>query len=177
LLGDVLTEVYGYSVSRRIIWTGFGALLFSVAMIELVLALPPSPNWHHQREYEIVFGMEWRIAMASMIAYASGEFMNAFVMAKMKIATAGRFLWTRTIGSTILGELVDTLIFYPIAFLGNPEFPLPLLATIMVSNYLGKVGWEVVATPATYLAVGWLKQAEGSDPYDRVIDFSPLAMS
>jgi len=174
IFGDVLTEVYGYSRARRVIWSGFGALIFASLMAAVVVALPPAPFWKHQGAYEVAFGNTWRIVIASMVAYFCGEFVNSFVLAKMKIFTNGRWLWTRTIGSTIAGELVDSLIFYPLAFLGVWEKA--LVFKVMVTNYLLKVGWEVVMTPITYRVVGFLKRAESEDYYDRDTNFTPFSL-
>jgi uncharacterized integral membrane protein (TIGR00697 family) len=174
VFGDVLTEVYGYARARKVVWAGFGALAFASFMSWAVLAFPPDPRWPHQAAFETVFGNTWRIVLASLVAYFCGEFCNSFVLAKMKLATNGRWLWTRTIGSTIAGELVDSLIFYPLAFLGTWERS--LVYKVMVSNYLLKVGWEVAMTPLTYRVVGFLKRAESEDYYDRDTDFTPFSL-
>jgi len=174
VFGDVLTEVYGYARARKVVWAGFSALAFASFMSWAVLAFPPDPEWPHQAAFETVFGNTWRIVLASLVAYFCGEFCNSFVLAKMKIFTNGRWLWTRTIGSTIAGELVDSLIFYPLAFLGVWEKALVL--KVMVTNYLLKVGWEVVMTPITYRVVGFLKRAESEDYYDRDTNFTPFSL-
>ncbi len=174
IFGDVLTEVYGYARSRRVVWAGFGALLFASVMSLTILAFPPAPGWPHQGAFETVFGNTWRISLASMFAYLCGEFCNSFVLAKMKIFTLGRFLWMRTIGSTIVGEAVDSLIFYPLAFWG--VWPPEQVMTVMMSNYALKVGWEVVNTPLTYRVVNFLKRAEAEDYYDRDTDFTPFSL-
>jgi hypothetical protein len=174
VFGDILTEVYGYARARKVVWAGFGALLFASAMSAIVLAFPPAPGWPHQAAFETVFGGTPRIALASLIAYFSGELTNSFVLAKMKVKTEGRFLWARTIGSTIAGEAVDSLIFYPLAFLGI--WTTQQVLAVMLSNYLIKVGWEVVMTPFTYRIVGFLKRAEGEDYYDRDTDFTPFSL-
>src|SRR3954452_7361666 len=166
VFGDILTEVYGYARSRRVIWAGFTALAFAAVMAWVVVKLPPAPFWHNQGAYEIAFGSTWRIALASLIAFVCGEFVNSFVLAKMKIWTAGRLLWTRTIGSTIFGEGVDSLLFYPLAFYGSGIIPDDKLTLVMVSQFVGKVGVEIVFTPLTYKIVGWLKRAEREDYYD-----------
>ena len=158
IFGDVLTEVYGYARSRRVVWAGFGALLFASVMSLVILAFPPASTWPHQAAFETVFGNTWRISLSSMFAYLCGEFCNSFVLAKMKIRTAGRFLWMRTIGSTIVGEAVDSLIFYPLAFAG--VWPQEQVIAVMMSNYMLKVGWEVVNTPLTYRVVNFLKRVE-----------------
>ncbi len=174
IFGDVLTEVYGYARARRVVWAGFGAMAFASFMSWFVLKLPPAEGWPHQAAYETVFGGTWRIVLASLIAFFCGEFCNSFVLAKMKIMTSGKFLWTRTIGSTIVGEAVDSAIFYPIAFYGL--WPTDQVVIVMFHNYLLKTGWEVVVTPVTYLVVGWLKRAEHEDYYDRDTDFSPFTL-
>src|SRR5215470_13301064 len=176
VFGDVLTEVYGYARSRRVIWAGFAGLAFASFMSFVVVALPPAPFWKNQEAYEIAFGLTWRIALASMIAYFCGEFVNSFVLAKMKIMTAGRWLWTRTIGSTIFGEGVDSLIFYPLAFYGTGIIPDDKLPMIMVAQFVTKVAVEVVFTPATYWIVGFLKRVEREDYYDRDTKFTPFSL-
>ena len=175
LFGDILTEVYGYAQSRRVIWAGFAGLGFAAFMSWGIRVLPPAPGWPHQAAYDVIFGQTPRIVAGSLSAFWAGEFANSFVLAKMKLLTNGRFLWTRTIGSTIAGEAVDTLIFYPIAFVGfwSPQ----LLIQVMVANYLIKVGWEVVATPVTYKVVNFLKRAEHEDYYDRDTDFNPFTLA
>ncbi|NLI97771.1 queuosine precursor transporter [bacterium] len=175
IFGDVLTEVYGYARSRRVIWVGFAANLLMSAIIMLAGALPPAEGWPYQESYMNVLGLTPRIVIASLVAYWAGEFSNSFVLAKMKLATKGRFLWTRTIGSTIVGEAVDTAIFAVVAFLG--VLPSSLLVTVIISNYVFKVGVEVVFTPLTYLIVGGLKRAEGVDYYDRKTNFNPFLLS
>src|SRR5574339_299037 len=134
VFGDILTEVYGYARSRRVIWAGFGALFFASFMAWVVVSLPPAPFWKNQQAYEVAFGNAWRISAASMIAYFCGEFVNSFVLAKMKILTRGRWLWTRTIGSTIFGEGVDSLLFYPLAFYGTGIIPDDKLPTVMLAQ-------------------------------------------
>lgn len=176
VFGDILTEVYGYARSRRVIWTGFAALAFASFMAWVVVALPPAADWKNQAAYEIAFGSAWRIALASMIAYFCGEFVNSFVLAKMKIATAGRALWTRTIGSTIFGEGVDSLLFYPLAFYGSGIIPDDKLPLVMLSQFVAKVGVEVVFTPVTYKIIAALKRAEHEDYYDRNTDFNPFTL-
>src|SRR6476660_6612525 len=160
VFGDVLTEVYGYARARRVIWAGFAGLAFASVMASVVVALPPAPFWKNQEAYEIVLGTTWRIALASMFAYFCGEFANSFVLAKMKILTDGRWLWTRTIGSTIVGEAVDSALFYPLAFYGTGIIPDDKLPLVMLSQFVAKVSVEVVFTPVTYLIVGWLKKSE-----------------
>jgi hypothetical protein len=175
IIGDVLTEVYGYANARRVIWTGFAALIFMAFMAFVVVSLPPAKDWPGQPAYEFVFGNSWRIVLASMTAFWAGEFANSFVLAKMKIWTGGKYLWTRTIGSTIVGEGLDSLIFYPIAFYGLAGWPIHQLGEVVVSQWLIKTAWEAVLTPVTYLVVGFLKRREGVDVYDSDTDFSPFA--
>ena len=174
VFGDILTEVYGYARARKVVWAGFGALLFASLMSAVVLAFPPAPGWPHQAAFETVFANTPRIALASLVAYFAGEFTNSFVLAKMKVAMEGRHLYARTIGSTIAGEAVDSAIFYPLAFLG--VWTLPQVLTVMVSNYAIKVAWEAVMTPFTYKIVGFLKRAENEDYYDRDTDFTPFSL-
>lgn len=187
LFGDILTEVYGYARLRKVVWAGFGAIAFAAFMAQVVLSLPPAPGWvfpavidgqklsiPRQLAWQQVFGGTWRIVLASMLGFFAGEFANSFTLAKMKILTKGRWLWTRTIGSTIVGEAADSLIFYPIAFLGL--WAPSRVVEVMVANYLLKVTWEVVATPLTYRIVGFLKRAEGVDYYDYQTDFTPFSL-
>ncbi len=174
VIGDVLTEVYGYARARRVIWAGFAAVLFMAFMSWVVVALPPAPSWTNQAAYETVFGQVPRIVFASVIAFWAGEFVNSFVLARMKLATGGRHLWMRTIGSTIAGQGVDSLIFYPAAFLGAEGWTGELVVTVLFTQWALKVGWEVVLTPVTYGVVGWLKRAEGLDVYDHGTDFTPF---
>jgi hypothetical protein len=174
IFGDVLTEVYGYARSRRVIWAGFSALIFAAFMSWFVVKMPASPGWAGQTCYESIFGNTPRIVFASLGAFWAGEFANSFVLAKMKVRTDGRWLWMRTIGSTIVGEGVDSLIFYPLAFLG--VWPDWLVAKVMMSNYAMKVGWEAVATPVTYQIVRFLKRAEHEDYYDRDTNFNPFTL-
>lgn len=174
VFGDVLTEVYGYARARRVVWAGFGAMVFASFMAFTVLALPPAPGWPHQDAFVTVFGNTPRIVAASLVAYFCGEFCNSYVLAKMKVLTGGRHLWTRTIGSTIVGEAVDSVIFYPAAFLGVWDGGLVL--TVMATNYVLKVAWEVAMTPLTYRVVGFLKRAEQEDWFDRDTDFTPFTL-
>jgi hypothetical protein len=174
VFGDVLTEVYGYARSRRVVWAGFGALAFMTFMCWFVVNLPPAEGWNGQAAYESVFGGTWRIVGASLIAYFSGELSNSYTLAKMKIWTQGRFLFARTIGSTIVGEAVDSMIFYPLAFYGL--WPTHLVITVMITNYMVKVGWEVIMTPVTYKVVNFLKRAEQEDYYDYDTDFTPFSL-
>ena len=176
VFGDILTEVYGYARARRVIWAGFAGLAFASFMATVVVALPPAPFWQNQQAYEVAFGQAWRVAGASMIAYFCGEFVNSFVLAKMKIATAGKWLWTRTIGSTIAGEAVDSALFYPLAFYGAGIIPDDRLIQVMLFQFVAKVSVEVVFTPVTYKVVAALKRAEHEDYYDRHTDFSPFTL-
>ena len=172
VIGDVLTEVYGYARARRVIWAGFAALLFMAFMSWVVVALPPAPGWPGQAAYESVFGQVGRIVFASITAFWAGEFINSYVMARMKIWTGGKHLWSRTIGSTVVGQGIDSIIFYPLAFGGiwsNEQ-----VISVMITNWLLKVGWEVVLTPVTYGVVGWLKRKEGVDIFDEGTNFSPF---
>ncbi len=173
VIGDVLTEVYGYANARRCIWAGFGAMVFMAFMSWVVVAMPPAAVWDGQAAYESVFGQVPRIVIASMLAFWAGEFVNSFVLAKMKIWTGGKHLWSRTIGSTFFGQAVDSAIFYPVAFLGVWETEAVL--TVMVTNWLLKVLWEAVLTPVTYGVVGWIKAREGVDVFDTGTEFSPFA--
>lgn len=176
VFGDILTEVYGYARSRRVIWAGFAGLAFASFMAWVVVSLPPAPFWKHQAAYEVAFGATWRIALASMVAYFCGEFVNSYVLAKMKVAMQGRRLWMRTIGSTIFGEGVDSLLFYPLAFYGTGIIPNDKLPLVMLAQFAAKVGVEVLFTPVTYAIVGWLKRAEHEDYYDRDTVFTPFTL-
>ncbi len=176
LFNDILTEVYGYKRSRKVVWAGFGGLAFATLVSQVVLALPEASDWGNQGSWEIVFGGTWRIIIASMAGFFAGEFINSYTLAKMKLWTEGRFLWMRTIGSTLTGEAADSLLFYPIAFLGRPGWTLENVLTVMVANYTLKVAWEVVATPMTYRVVGFLKRVESEDYYDRNTNFTPFSL-
>ncbi len=176
VFGDILTEVYGYARARKVIWAGFAGLGFASLMSAVVVALPPASFWHHQSAYEIAFGATWRIVLASMTAYFCGEFVNSLVLAKMKLMTRGRWLWTRTIGSTIAGEAVDSMLFYPLAFYGAGIIPDDRLPQVMLAQFVAKVGVEVAFTPVTYKIVNWLKRAENEDYYDRHTDFNPFTL-
>ncbi len=175
VLGDVLTEVYGYARARRCVWAGFGAMLFMALMSWVVVQLPPAAGWPDQKAYEAVFGSTWRIVFASVTAFWAGEFANSFVLAKMKLLTEGKHLWTRTIGSTIVGQGVDSIFFYPLAFYGI--WTKEQVLTVMITNWAMKVGWEVVLTPVTYMVVNGLKRAEGLDVYDEGTNFTPFRAS
>ncbi len=172
IFGDIFTEVYGYSASRRAIWTGFFASALLSVMGLITVALPAAPDWPHQEAFRTVFNFVPRMVIASLIAYWAGEFSNAYVLAKLKLWTKGRYLWVRTIGSTVVGQFVDTVVVMLIAFGGSlsPQ----LIATLILSGYLGKVLYEAAATPLTYLVVNTLKRKEGVDVYDASTDFSPF---
>ena len=175
IFGDVLTEVYGYARDRRCVWAGFGALAFAALMSAVIVALPPASWWQAQQQaVATVFGNTPRIVLASIVAFWCGSFVNSYVLAKMKIWTGGRWLWTRTIGSTLCGELVDSALFYTIAFYGLWEGGHLLQVTL--TQYLLKSGWEVVMTPVTYRVVGFLKRVEREDYYDRSTDFTPFSL-
>ena len=172
IFGDILTEVYGYARARRVIWMGFFCAALAAFIFFIVQVLPPASGWENQGAYEKILGLTPRIVAASLIAYFIGEFSNSFTLAKMKILTKGRWLWTRTIGSTLVGEFVDTVLFVAIAFLGAFDFN--LLITVFISNYIFKVGFEVIATPITYQVVRFLKKSEGVDYYDHKTKFNPF---
>lgn len=176
IFGDVLTEVYGYARARRVIWAGFGAMVFASAMAAVVVALPPAPTWTNQPAYEIAFGSTWRIVAASLTAFFCGEFVNSYVLARMKIRSNGRHLWQRTIGSTIFGEGVDSLLFYPLAFWNSGLIPNELLPGIMLAQFITKVGVETLFTPLTYKIVAFLKKAEREDHYDVDTNFTPFSV-
>lgn len=172
VIGDILTEVYGYARARRCIWAGFAGLLFMAMMSWVVVALPPDASWEGQAAYESVFGQVPRIVFASICAFWAGEFVNSFVLAKMKLWSEGRMLWTRTIGSTVVGQGLDSLIFYPLAFLG--VFDTATVLKLMLTQWVLKVTWEALLTPVTYAVVGWLKAKEGVDVFDRHTNFTPF---
>lgn len=183
IFGDVLTEVYGYARARQVIWIGFGCNLLAVLAIWVGGLLPAAPVWHvgrydtpgaAQQAYEAILGFTPRLLTASFIAYLFGEFLNSFVLAKLKIATAGKWLWLRTISSTVVGQLADSSLFITIAFAG--VLPLPSLGQLIVTQWLFKSAYEILATPCTYIVVNFLKRAEEKDPYDRETNFNPLAM-
>lgn len=174
VLGDVLTEVYGYARARRVVWVGFAASAFTAFMCAVVVAMPPAPGWGGQETLAAVFGQTPRIFLASITAFWAGEFANSFVLARLKLLTQGRYLWLRTIGSTVVGQGVDSLIFYPLAFLGQPDWPVERVFLIAATNYGLKVLWEVLLTPVTYAVVGWFKRVEGLDVFDTGTDFTPF---
>jgi queuosine precursor transporter len=176
LFGDILTEVYGYARSRKVIWAGFGALIFASLMSFIVTALPSAATMEpeKQKAIEMIFGQVPRIVIASLTAFWLGEFVNSFVLAKIKLLMSGKFLFVRTIASTIFGEIADSIIFYPVAFYGiwsNEQ-----LISVMIGNYFIKVLWEILATPLTYLIVNFLKKAESEDFYDKETDFNPFSL-
>ncbi|MEZ5920136.1 MAG: queuosine precursor transporter [Parvularculaceae bacterium] len=179
--GDVLTEVYGYARARRVIWAGFAAAAFAAGMAAFISWIPPAPEWNvdvggltKQDAFALNFGQAPRIVAASCFAIWAGELTNSFVMAKMKVASGGKHLWRRTIGSTAVGQMVDKIIFYPLAFAGiwKPD----LILAVMVTNYALQVAWEAALTPVTYRIVGFLKRAEGVDVYDKETDFTPFSL-
>lgn len=175
IFGDILTEVYGYGRDRRVVWAGFGALAFAAFMAFVVVHLPPADNAfmaEYQQHVEAVFGNTWRIVAGSMIAFAAGSFANSFVLAKMKVAMQGRHLWARVIGSTIIGQAVDTSLFLTIAFWGI--WPHEQLMAVLVAQYLFKTLWEAIMYPVTAKVVGFLKRIENEDYYDQGTDFNPF---
>lgn len=176
LFGDILTEVYGYARSRKVIWAGFGALIFASLMSVVITYLPAAKTMSadQQSAIALIFGQTPRIVAASLFAFWVGEFVNSFTLAKLKLVTSGKYLWTRTIGSTIVGEIADSLVFYPVAFFGvwsNKQ-----LISVMIGNYFIKVLWETLATPFTYIIVNFLKKAEHEDYFDRDTDFNPFSL-
>lgn len=172
LFGDILTEVYGYGATRRVIWLGFVCNLLAVLAIYFGGLAPAAPFWQAQSAYDVILGFTPRLLLASFVAYLAGEFTNSFVLAKLKIATKGRWLWTRTIGSTLIGEGIDTVIFVGIAFWG--VIPLQLIVTAILTQWIFKVLYEIVATPFTYFVVSFLKKRESLDAYDYHTNFSPF---
>jgi len=175
IFGDILTEVYGYARDRRVVWAGFAALAFASLMASVIVALPPAAEWRARQPAVVeIFGNTPRIVAASIIAFWCGSFVNSYVMAKMKIWTEGRWLWTRTVGSTLCGEAVDSALFYSIAFFGL--WDQHLLLTVMLTQYVLKSGWEIAMTPVTYRVVGFLKRTEQQDYYDRDTDFTPFSL-
>ena len=174
IFGDVLTEVYGFRRARRVIWTGFAAMAFMALVLAAVERLRPAADWPHQEAFSAILGQTPRIVLASLLAYFAGEFSNSWVLSRMKVRTRGRWLFARTIGSTLVGEGVDTLIFVAVAFAGT--LPAPLLGSIIASNYVFKVGFEIAATPATYFVVDRLKAVEGVDVYDVEISYNPFRL-
>lgn len=176
IFGDILTEVYGYAASRRVIWAGFAGLAFASLMAWMIVALPPAPYWHNQHEYEVAFGSTWRISLAGLIAFAVGEFVNSYVMAKMKVWSSGQHLWQRTIASTVFGEAVDTVMFVPLAFWDSGIIPNDKIPLIIIAQIIAKIMVEVAFTPVVYKIVACLKLAENEDYYDTHTDFSPFKL-
>ena len=175
IFGDVLTEVYGYKRARRVIWIGFICAILMAVTLAIVTALPAASDWPFQEDWKNVLGGTWRIVLASVIAYLAGELSNSFTLAKMKLATKGRWLWSRTIGSTLVGEAIDTTVFMFIAFWG--VLPLDLFIAVGVSGYFFKCSVEVIFTPITYLVTNWLKKQENEDYYDTKTNFNPFKLS
>jgi queuosine precursor transporter len=171
---NILTEVYGFRKARKVIWTGFFSAALMAGVLMIVGALPPAEGWEHQEAYEVILGLTPRIVLASLTAYFIGEFVNSYTLAKLKILTSGKLLWTRTIGSTVIGQALDTSIFILIAFAG--VIPPALLLSVFLSNYIFKIAFEVAATPATYRIVSFLKRSEGIDVYDIGTDFNPFSL-
>lgn len=176
IFGDILTEVYGYAASRRVIWAGFAGLAFASVMAWMIVALPPAPFWQNQHEYEVAFGSTWRIALAGLVAFAVGEFVNSYIMAKMKIMAAGKRLWQRTITSTVFGEAVDTVLFVPLAFWNTGIIPNDKIPLVTGAQIIAKILVEVAFTPLVYWVVAFLKRAENVDYYDRYTDFNPFKL-
>lgn len=178
IFGDVLTEVYGYARARKVIWAGFAAMLFATVMAQFVIHAPPAPgepfNKVLQPALEVVFGNTWRIVLGSILAFWVGDFANSYLLAKMKVWTRGRHLWARTIGSTMVGQFVDSALFYPLAFGGIWE--LDTLVAVATLNLVIKVSVEVLFTPLTYLVVGWLKRVEQEDHFDEHTSFTPFSL-
>jgi uncharacterized integral membrane protein (TIGR00697 family) len=173
IFGDVFTEVYGFAASRRAIWLGFFGTALLYAMGAIVIALPGAPGWKNQQAFETVFGILPRILVASLIAFWAGEFANSYTMARMKLLTDGKMLWTRTVGSTVVGQAVDTVLVIVLTFGGT--YTPKVLLKIIATGYLLKVVYEVLATPLTYAVIHWLKRAEQSDAFDRGVSFNPFA--
>lgn len=175
IFGDILTEVYGYRASRRVIWSALGALLLMTVVYYIVQLMPPAAFWPHQDAYEAILGVVPRIVFGSMVGFFAGEFTNSYVLSRMKIWTNGKMLWSRTVGSTVVGQAVDSVLFFTIAFAGT--VPFSALIALILTGYVAKVLYEVVATPLTYAVVGALKRAEGIDTYDRGIDYNPFHLN
>lgn len=176
IFGDILTEVYGYAASRRVIWAGFAGLAFASLMAWMIVALPPAPFWENQHEYEVAFGSTWRISLAGLVAFAVGEFVNSFVMAKMKVWSAGRHLWQRTIASTVFGEAIDTVMFVPLAFWNTGIIPNDKIPLVIGAQIISKILIEVAFTPVVYKVVAFLKRAEDVDYYDTNTNFNPFTL-
>jgi len=176
IFGDILTEVYGYAASRRVIWAGFAGLAFASLMAWMIVALPPAPFWHGQSAYETAFGSTWRISLAGLIGFAVGEFANSWIMAKMKIRSTGKHLWQRTIASTIVGESIDTIIFVPLAFWNTGVIPNDKIPLIIAAQIISKIAVEVAFTPIVYKIVAFLKKEEKEDYFDYKTDFNPFSL-
>ncbi len=178
IFGDVLAEVYGYARARKVIWAGFFSLIFATVMAQVIIHLPANPdeplNQSYQPAVELMFGGTWRIVAGSMVAFWVGDFANSYVLTKMKILTQGKHLWSRTIGSTIVGQALDSLIFYPLAFYGI--WKTSELVRILIFNWLFKISIEVIFTPITYAVVNFLKRTENEDYYDHKTNFSPFSL-
>lgn len=174
IFNDILTEVYGYAHSRKAVWMGFAGLFFAAIMTFVITQLPPAPGWKDQAAYETVFSQTPRIVAASLVAFATGEFVNSFILAKLKIFMQGSQLWMRTIGSTVIGQAVDSLVFYPLAFYATWDNS--LLLTVMATEYLLKIGGEIGFTPFTYAVCNFLKRAEHEDYYDYDTNFNPFTL-
>ncbi len=174
IFGDVLTEVYGYARARRVIWAGFGATALMAAVLAIVGALPADPSWGQQPAYDAILGVTPRIVAGSLVAFWAGSFANAWVLARLKVRTRGRWLWLRTVASTLVGEGLDTVLFVLLAFYG--VLPDALLPTIITSNYVFKVGMEAIMTPVTYWVIDGLKRLENEDYYDRETNFTPFRL-
>lgn len=177
VIGDMLTEVYGYARARRVIWTGFAALIFMAFMAWVVIALPPAPGWNDQAAYVAVFGNSWRIVAASMLAFWIGEFANSLVLAKMKVANKGKHLGLRFVASTLVGQGLDSLIFYPVAFYGDPNWPTGELFKTVFSQWVTKTSWEILLLPVTVAIVLAMKRKEGVEIFDDGTDFNPFRTS
>ena len=177
LIGDLLTEVYGYSKSRRVIWTGFACLLVTNLLILFFRALPSAPTWGLEEEYSKIFAMSFRVSMASMVAYFCGEFTNSLVIAKLKVWTKGKYQALRIIGSTAAGELVDSVLILFLGFYGSAGYPLELMFKVLITNYSFKVAWEIVVYPLTRQLLKFLKKSENEDYYDIDTDFNPFHLN
>ncbi len=175
IFGDIFTEIYGFAASRRAIWLGFFGTILLYFMGAIIIALPAAPGWRNQQAFSIVFGFIPRILAASLVAFWAGEFANSYTMARLKLLTDGRKLWTRTIGSTVVGQAVDTTLVILLTFVGT--IPLRTLANMIVTAYALKVAYEVLATPVTYLVINWLKKAEHADAFDRNKSFNPFSFA
>ncbi len=173
IFGDILTEVYGYKKARKVIWVGFFSAGLMAIVLMIVTALPAAEDWPYQEAFKNILGLAPRIVLASLVAYFAGEFSNSYIMAKLKIKTKGKYLWLRTISSTLVGEGIDTVLFILIAFWG--VLPTGLLITIFISNYIFKSGFEIILTPVTYKVVNFLKKKEGEDYYHRDTNFNPFS--